>query len=789
MDLRNRRDWDCINGLLSVNMLPNAGNDESRLYVLLNGSTGNFCLDYTDDIFNKSIAIQRAWSSDTGYYVKILPGTNNVKITRWWDGYEEEIPSQKVIDNPANFYKAITKSQDSRIANSIISFAKEAFIKLRNCIQHPDNGQQSLRMFMYLLASLEDDLNTPSEVEKNKWMLNDYDINWISNNDWQQLSNAFKIGINNVKPLVNLVLRHASNRLFQEAHREATKKTFQTVMFGGADRDYNSGISDGAYYTPTPLVRTIVQEALWALDKVKPLIERDSLRILDPACGSAEFLRETLRQLKMKGYAGAITIAGWDISEIACEISKFVLHYESRSEWNNAINLLISNRDSLSYNWAIEQRFDVVLMNPPFTSFENLGERKSIVQEGLSGYIKGQPDGAALFWKKAAEIVKDEGVLGLVLPHSFLGAETYDKLRNYLKENLKMEFSLVGRLGSAGLFEKAMIIPYVLVGTKNVRPVANTVLWTDFQQSSAYEALRELRKYRLNEIPVPFVTPTYSIYENEQLTDKVINKNWVVSSHKMYLLSQKLKGFDTVRNIFKVSRGVDTGNNAAFLLSKNEWLELPKNERPYFKPCVMKESIQNGQLNDKLYLFYPYKKYAINSEHELVEKTPKYFDLRLMGNKTKLKKRKGFEERWWLLNRERSLPNTPKIISSYFGKSGYFAFDKTGEYIVGQSFAWMLKKEDGGNEVYYFAYLALLHSPIIDKLLEMVCNVLDGGYFDLSKHYVENMPLPDLSMVDREMVNILSKFGENINEGKSIDKNNLNQVVANAYGLDIEFLK
>ena len=167
MNLRNHLDWDKVNGLLSVNLLPNIDNTESKLYVLLNGSTGNLCLDYNDDILNKELAIQRAWSSDTGYYIKLLPN-NLIKVVRWWDKYEETLEDRVILDNPDKFYKAITKSQDSRNINSIIIFAKEAFIKLRNCIQHHDNGQESLRMFMYLLSALEDNLINASEVNKDK---------------------------------------------------------------------------------------------------------------------------------------------------------------------------------------------------------------------------------------------------------------------------------------------------------------------------------------------------------------------------------------------------------------------------------------------------------------------------------------------------------------------------------------------------------------------------------------------------------------------------------------------
>src|SRR5690606_17498703 len=130
----------------------------------------------------------------------------------------------------------------------------------------------------------------------------------------------------------------------------------------------------------------------------------NSLQILDPACGSAEFLREILRQLKINNYQGKVEITGWDISEIACEMSRFVLNYENLSEWNGEVKINIILKDSLTYDWSIEKEKDIVLLNPPFRAYENQGDNKQLILKELKGIAKGQPDMAAAFWKKAAEI-------------------------------------------------------------------------------------------------------------------------------------------------------------------------------------------------------------------------------------------------------------------------------------------------------------------------------------------------------------------------------------------------
>lgn len=784
INLKDNKVWDKVNGLLSVSQYPKK-QKPNDLWVMLNGNSGNFCLDYSDSAFNKHLAHQRAWSSDTGYYVKIL-GNDNVIVTRWWDRYTEELPQAKIRENLPRFYQAITKPEP-KIDSGVVAFSKGAFISLRNCIQQKENGHIAIRSFMYLLAALEQNVDSPQKVDRKKWVLEPYDSSWIAAHDWEWLYQSFKQGTNSVTPLVDLVLRHASNKLFQEAHREATRPNVQLSMFGGSKRKYDGQVSESAFYTPTPLVRTIVQESLWALEKAKSLTKRKSLRILDPACGSSEFLRETLRQLKMHDYKGTVKVVGWDISPIACEMSKFVLNYESNTEWAGKVEIIIQQKDSSETDWTKETLFDLVLMNPPFRAFERLDEKKGFVLSQLDGYVTRQPDLAALFLKKAAEVVADEGVLGLVVPHSLLGAETYEKLRMYIKEDLRFDFSLIGRLGSGGLFENALVIPCILVGLKLKSTSAHTVLWTDHQSTSVYTALRELRKYRSEPFPRPMVDSGFSIFEHNSLTNPDYAPNWVVRSYEMYQLAEKLKGLPTVEDIFRVTRGADAGNNAAFILSKEEFEALiPKKERKYFKPCVMNESISQGRLNDNLYIFFPYDDLNINSEDDLVKNVNTYYTKKLKNHKTKLKSREGFIDKWWELNRPRSIHNLPKLVSAHFGKTDLFAFDEEGEYVVGQSFGWLLKREDIDHHYYYCAYLALLRAPFIETLLQMVCNVLEGGYYDMSKRYVNNMPLPDLVNSEPQLVMQLATLGRQIHSGKAVNSEVLNLLAASAYGVDLK---
>ena len=113
------------------------------------------------------------------------------------------------------------------------------------------------------------------------------------------------------------------------------------------------------------------------------------------------------------------------------------------------------------------------------------------------------------------------------------------------------------------------------------------------------------------------------------------------------------------------------------------------------------------------------------------------------------------ESNWWTLNEYRSwqVEKIPKLVSTHFGKVGSFAWDSSGNYVVINGFAWFPKKDKVLPENVGLAYLAILSCPFINNLLDSISNHIGGGQWDLSKRYVSNMPLPDLTIenLDLEM--------------------------------------
>ena len=87
------------------------------------------------------------------------------------------------------------------------------------------------------------------------------------------------------------------------------------------------------------------------------LLARPQLTLIDPACGSGEFLRESIRQLSLHNYRGALRIVGFDVSLPAILMARFALAHETRG-WEGRVTVEIEQCDALSTDWP--EYFDFI---------------------------------------------------------------------------------------------------------------------------------------------------------------------------------------------------------------------------------------------------------------------------------------------------------------------------------------------------------------------------------------------------------------------------------------------
>ena len=782
--------WRTRLGLLPVPLFNDHQVEPS--FVLLNGNRGNFCLDF-QSVDQNIDPRAYAWSANVAHYVTL--SGNYIEVQRWDQQKSsiERYTQSSIYNNLEKFHEYLEKNSPKQEI-SIISHSLSVFRRLRATLGKDFSGIQSLQAYLYLLASVAD------KVEKgllhiDAWKLNkdtNTIIGTIRTGDWTELVNHFTGGrpIEGLTPNINLLLRHASGQLFQEAHFEAlfvpqNQLNFEGFLPSPVRLTKESG-GIGIYFTPAALARTLVEETIARLN-----LSADTIFIFDPACGSGEFLRESLRQLKLNKYQGKTRILGWDISHTVCEMANFLLAWELR-DVNSNVEVEIVNVDSLAPNVVWPENVDAILMNPPFVAWQDLSNnQKERLIYILGDYGIQRPNLAYAFLLKSSTSLKDNGILGTVLPASLLNATSASKLREYLGHQLAPK--LIARLGSHSIFFNATIDPALYLAQKDTSSEEPTIaFWADYRQNSSSAGLRTLRKIRNNKTGsnFPVNEDGFSIYKETSIGHD--EKDWAPRPYNSWVALRSINNLPKIKDIYEIYQGIRTGANPAFLLESHEWKELPKQESQYFRPAVVNKSIKYGFLKSDTFVFYPYGDCTIASEIELREKLPYYYANYLLPNKNRLLSRPRVKiVKWWELSEHRAWQEKPesKIVSTYFGNAGSFAWDDEGNYAVVQGFGWILKKAIR-NKTHLkrisLAYLAIINSPFFSELLSAVSNNVSGGQWDLSKRFISNISIPDFFAEYPISTNTqkLSTLGDNIFLGLTVDEEILTYLVKKAYVLE-----
>lgn len=683
-----------------------------------------------------------------------------------------------LINNLNEFYEYIGKGSATK-DNDIVPFVLNTFHRLRNLIGE-QGGEVPLKAFLYLLAASDDE-----NVNLEKWGLNEKALEVVSALDshyWEQLKKQFKDGVKNngLVPNITLILRHCAGRLFEEAHFAAFVDA-QMTLFGPSDRLIRSRVPQqyGAYFTPSFIARSIVEEILLSYE-VLP----DKITVFDPACGSSEFLVEFLRQLKNKSYPGSVKVIGWDISESAVDMSRFILKFETR-EWGNNVDVELHQKDSLDSN-NIWPKIDILLMNPPFQSWELMkfdSQLRDKVKTILGDkYVKNPNLSAAFLWL-AVEALKDNGKIGCLIPSAILNSDSHLGLRKVVAG--KMKPSIVGRLGSF-VFENALVDACMLVANHSEENLNTKILWTKNISGVTSKALRELRKLHFSPMQLIDSKDQFSIYEIKQ--DYSIVDNWMPVSYQSSTLKEKvevlvqLEVLTRVKNVFSVHRGVDPGRKY-FRVKESYYNTFKKNEKEYFRPCADSGSIKNGVLKLVDYIFYPNTVglKPLKTDDDLMKFVPTFYNEVLLPNKEDLQSRVlNNEALWWQLQRHRPWQEgkSPKLVSGAFGKAGDFAFDITGNYVVEQGCAWIAKDEFMRPELNY-AYLSFFCSNFWNNLLSIYSKQLAvGEWFNLQTKHVNEIPIPNFSShEDLDTISKLIDIGQSISLGKPFEANLLSELI------------
>ena len=744
--------WAEGSGLLPIRLSPVS---DKAQYILLDGGLYDFCLDLTGDEPDAAKFYSAAWSSDVKNYISV----RDEKATVYnWSRQKPESVSLSVLQDKFQAFLKILNSTSYRTSDDVTPFILGLFAQLRNLTQERREPVEALNLLFKLLISLEE--NDLSQATCNRWEIN----NVVEPVGFEALRESISQGVRQIKPDLDYILRHGSGPLFETAHREALYFDSQLNLFGEISSSLGYASQPkytGVHYTPRYLVRSIVENALKGLDLDKP-----SLTVLDPACGSGAFLQEVLKQLREKNYPGQIHLKGFDISPMAEQTANFLLKYENRHQWNNRVTVDIQQKDSLVEDWGEN---DLILMNPPFISSELIKdvEIKQRVNDLLADLqMKKRPNMAAAFFYRAMQSLRNDGVMGAVLPSSILLQDQYQPLRNAARQMMKLE--TVAQLGNFVFSDALTDTSFLLARKQNDANYVPLNIWCNNREQSAFEAMRGWRKMQFDNAPQR-INEHFNIYTPSHFP--IVKDIWKVLPQAddfftLTIRDRELRGdLKPISGIFDVRQGIIKGNRNLFEIDDFEYESLSKTEKRLYRPLASSQTINYGHVIEGSYLWYPYSNEGllINTEQDLLQYEHSY---RWLAPHKEVLTR-DYINNWWELTRPRTELFSRKeafLCSKRNGDTHCFAIAPLG-YVVEEGNVFLFRNEKYCEEDKYF-YLAFFSSTVFHRLLSIYARPLKAG-FDLGKAQIKDIPVVDVAQPGireteeyRQLVNYGKEYAE-----------------------------
>ncbi|MBN2094626.1 MAG: N-6 DNA methylase [Candidatus Aenigmarchaeota archaeon] len=555
----------------------------------------------------------------------------------------------------------------------------------------------------------------------------------------------------------------------------------------------------GIYYTPTYIVDYIVKNTLGELLKDKN-VDIEKIRVLDPACGSGSFLikaydvlhgcyskRQAAKAQSKLDLSDGLeatysrkvkilenNIFGVDLDKQAVEIAQLnlLLKITEKGKRLPTLQKNIRNGNSLiddekvagdkAFKWSEQFKdvmkeggFDVVIGNPPYIRIQTLDKKDvDYFNNNYKSPTKNY-DIYILFIEKALSLVKEEGLVGLILPHKFFQGEMGENIRKYIYETKSLH--KIVDFTTNQVFEDAATYTCLLFLSKKKN---DTFLYKKF---SLGEDFTDLKNIEFERKSVELLKENKWNFGSDD-TQKIISK---IKSHKNSFL-------DITEKIFK---GSSTGNDDIFLfdlVKENKDTstvfskQLNRNveiEKSLLKPFVYGEDVRRyATLESKKRLLFPYhltnSKMQLFTPQEMKVKYPMgYRYLNGLSEALGIRKIETDATNFYKYSAARSLPeySKPKIMVPDMLISNRITYDEKGNFYHGPAIHSVVFSErvKGQNPL---LYLAILNSKLFWFFISNTSTALRGNAYRLTPEFLNPFCFPTIDLNNQDNLKVHNDF-------------------------------
>ena len=582
---------------------------------------------------------------------------------------------------------------------------------------------------------------------------------------------------------------------------------------------------DGVVYTPDFITSWMVEKTLGGyLTKTRSKIEKDykidslnywqsyrdklaTIRICDPACGSGAFLVAAFKYLKAEfetvnanlealGDKGDLfskslnddilnnNLFGVDLNAESVEIARLSLWLvtaekgkplvslkDNIRQGNSIINHKKHDKNAFSWTGRFNQ-FDVVLGNPPYVRQERLSDIKPYLQEHYKTY-HGVADLYTYFFELGLKILKNNGVLGYISSATFFKTSSGESLRKHLSIHANLQ--TIVDFGDLQIFEGVTTYPAILLMSKPSKsrkeaPKTSLSFWN-------------VQANKLDELKVEMLEPNWGLISQ----NKLAIDGWRLEDERLQALRQKIfKNKQSLKEVYGSPQyGIKTGRNVAFVIdqeTRDRLIEEDPSSFELIKPFLEGKDFKKWRTESRQQFLiftrrginidkYPAIKNHLEKFKIILEPKPDDFP-KVVPKGEEWQGRKKGTYKWYEIQDSvdyyKNFDN-PKISYAHFSPSPLFNFDKErGFYSNDKSY--IIPNAD------YFL-LGLLNSPLFWLLITSMCPFVRGGYYEVRSYFIETLPIPKATEIQKNSISNLAEFCQNLAENRYKLENTLRKQI------------